>query len=156
MVFDQIEQLKQTYTDKYVVVDERRPELARFKGFTGQVKTVNMNGRALVEFDAYANVGWFDIGLDYLKVVDAPPPKPAERHEKPAKAEAAAKPKAPVAAGEKKLSPLEAARAQGAAKKPGEPAKKTSDVLAAARAGAAGATAKPPAAGEKKQTTAEI
>lgn len=157
MVFDQIEQLKQTYTDKYVVVDERRPELARFKGFTGLVKTVNMNGRALVEFDAYANVGWFDIGLDYLKVVDAPPPKPAERHEKPAKAEVAAKPKAPAAAGEKKLSPLEAARAQGAAKKPSEPAKKsTSDVLAAARAGAAGATAKPPAAGEKKQTTAEI
>lgn len=164
-MFDQIEQLKQKYTDKYVVVDERRPELSRFKGFAGVVKTVNMSGRALVEFDAYANVGWFDIELDYLKVVDQPPPKPAERQEKPAKAEAApAKPKAPAPAGEKKLSPLEAARAQGPVKKPGEPAKQstakqstgkqsTADILAAARGGAAPAK---PAAGEKKPSTAEI
>ncbi len=159
-MFDQIEQLKQKYTDKYVVVDERRPELSRFKGFAGVVKTVNMSGRALVEFDAYANVGWFDIELDYLKVVDQPPPKPAERQEKPAKAEAApAKPKAAAPAGEKKLSPLEAARAQGPAKKLGAPAtqstgkQSTADILAAARGGAAPAK---PAGGEKKPSTAEI
>ena len=47
MVFDQIERLKHEYTDKFVVVDERRPELRRFRGLTGTVRTVNMSGRAL-------------------------------------------------------------------------------------------------------------
>ena len=60
-VFDQIEKLKQDFTDKYVVVDASIPELARFGGHVGQVKTVNMNGRALVEFDAWNNIGWYDI-----------------------------------------------------------------------------------------------
>ncbi len=111
MVFDQIEKLKQDYTDKYVVVDGERPELARFRGATGRVKTVNMSGRALVEFEANNNIGWYDIDLDYLKVVDQPLPKPAESKDKPAKTEPAPKPKAAAApAGEKKLSPLEMAR----------------------------------------------
>ncbi|HVA51160.1 MAG TPA: hypothetical protein VNH11_32765 [Pirellulales bacterium] len=171
MVFDQIESLKQQYTDKYVVVDDSRPELARFRGLAGRIKTVNMSGRALVEFDAYNNVGWYDIGLDFLKVVDEPPAKPAEAHAKPAKAAPAkkAEPGPKAAAGEKKLSPLEMARAQGAAKKPGEaPKKSTSDILAAARAGksptpakaapAAKAEAAPAAPdGEKKKlSTSEI
>ena len=86
MVFDHIEQLKQEYTDKYVVVDESRPELRRFNGMTGTVRTVNMNGRALVEFDAYLNIGWYDIDVDFLKVID----KPLEKPEAP---KAAAKPK---------------------------------------------------------------
>ncbi|MDE0938579.1 MAG: hypothetical protein OSA43_01345, partial [Pirellulales bacterium] len=72
-VFEHIEKLKRDYTDKFVLVDDRCAELARFKGQTGRVKTVNMNGRALVEFDHYANIGWFDIGVDYLKVIDRPP-----------------------------------------------------------------------------------
>lgn len=149
MVFDEIEKLKQEYTDKYVVIEGGRPELARFKGATGRIKTVNMSGRALVEFDANNNIGWYDIALDFLKVVDQPLPKPAaEAHEKPAKKEAPAKPKAaPAPAGEKKLSPLEMARAQGAAKKPGEaPKKSTADILAAARGGKAAAPAKAEAA----------
>src|SRR5690348_6323711 len=75
MVFQQIEQLKQQYTDKYVIVDGTRPELARFKGQTGRIRTVNMNGRALVEFDAHSNIGWYDIALDFLKVIDQPLPK---------------------------------------------------------------------------------
>src|SRR5687768_14675547 len=78
MVFEHIEKLKQRYTDKYVVVDETRPELRRFSGLTGTVKTVNMSGRALVQFDGYNNIGWFDIELAFLKVVDAPPPKAEE------------------------------------------------------------------------------
>src|ERR1700742_3965792 len=101
MVFDHIESLKQQYTDKYVLVDESRPELARFHGLAGQIKTVNMSGRALVEFEAYNNIAWYDIDLDFLKVVDKPPPKPAEEHAKPAKAaakEAPAKTKAAPAA----------------------------------------------------------
>ena len=60
----------------YVVADASRPELARFRDYVGQVRTVNMNGRALVEFiDYHLNIGWFDIDLDYLKVVDKPAPK---------------------------------------------------------------------------------
>jgi hypothetical protein len=158
-MFDQIESLKQQYTDKYVVVDETRPELARFRGLAGQIKTVNMSGRALVEFDAFNNIGWYDIDLDFLKVVDKPPPKPAEEHAKPAKA--AAKPAAPKVkaespAGEKKLSPLEMARAQGAAKKPGDaPKKSTSDILAAARAGKTAAPPKDALAGSVASTKAE-
>ena len=38
MIFDHIEKLKQQYTDKYVVVDESRPELKRFHGLTGSIK----------------------------------------------------------------------------------------------------------------------
>ena len=67
MVFEHIEKLKQEYTDKYVTVDEQRPELQRFGHMTGIVKTVNMNGRALVEFDGLENIGWYDIEIDFLK-----------------------------------------------------------------------------------------
>ena len=147
MVFERIEQLKRQYTDKYVIVDASRPELARFKGQTGRVRTVNMNGQALVEFDAYANIGWYDIGLDYLKVIDQPLPKEEKKERAPAAKEAPAKPAAAKPAAEKAA--------------PGK--KSTSDVLAAARAGkaaaegstapaASGAVAKAaPAAGEKKK-----
>ncbi len=69
-MFDQIEKLKQQYTDKYVVVDGQRPELSRFVGLTGMVKTVNMSGRCLVQFDAYNNIAWYDINPTFLKVVD--------------------------------------------------------------------------------------
>ena len=141
MVFDHIEKVKQEYTDKYVAVQGDRPELARFKGEVGQVKTVNMSGRALVEFiDYHLNIGWYDIDLDYLKVVDKPEPK-AKEEKKPAKKPAAKK--APASdAGGKKLSPLEMARAQGAAKKKDAPAKpsggkpSTADILASLRGGA--------------------
>jgi hypothetical protein len=176
MVFDQIETLKRDYTDKYVVVDESRPELARFRGFVGQVKTVNMNGRALVEFqDFIANIGWYDIELDFLKVVAKPEPaavvkvaKPAPKGApekaaagaaaqpaaaKPAEA-AAAKPaaKQPAVTGEKKLSPIELARMQGAAKREGAaPVAKVKPAGEAAKPAAE--TAKP--AG-KKPNTAEI
>jgi hypothetical protein len=160
-VFDQIEKLKQEFTDKYVVVDGGVAELARFDGYVGQVKTVNMNGRALVEFEAWSNIGWYDIDLDYLKVV----PKPeAPSRDKEAAAPKAAKPAAKPAAAPagKKLSPLEMARMQGAAKSGGAkptaaPTGKqsTADILAAAR-GAKAATAteaekeSPAAASQKK------
>lgn len=118
MVFEQIEQLKQQYTDKYVVVDESRPELRRFKGQTGVVKTVNMSGRALVEFDANLNIGWYDIELDYLNVVD----KPLDKEDAPK-----AKAKAPAAA------------AKPAAKKSGSMS--VEEMLAAARANKTNAAA---------------
>jgi hypothetical protein len=136
MVFERIEALKREYTDKYVVVDESRPELARFHGQVGVVKTINMNGRALVEFQDYiANIGWFDIDLDFVTVVpkpeaavvakvEKPAAKKAPAAEKAAPAKPAEKPaaKQPAAAGEKKLSPIELARMQGAAKGAGAPA----------------------------------
>ena len=150
---ESVEALKREYTDKYVIVDPRRPELARFEHYVGQVKTVNMSGRALVEFiDYHLNIGWFDIDLSALQVVD----KPTE--ESKAKAEAkraavptAAKPAGAAAAGEKKLSPLEMARMQdkgkagggGPAAKPAGAKASTADILAAARGGAKPAAAAP-------------
>ena len=169
-----IEQLKQDFTDKYVVVDAARPELKRFEGHVGQIKTVNMNGRALVQFDAWNNIGWYDIGLDYLQVVPKPEASAVEGKKKEAAkpAKAAAKPAegaADAAADGKKLSPLEMARMQAAAKKPGaQPApsgekKSTADILAAARANKSAGTAAPapaaapkPAAAGAKMSTADI
>src|SRR5437016_12224179 len=108
MIFEHIDKLKKQYTDKYVVVDDSRPELQRFSGLTGAVKTVNFSGKALVEFDGYNNIGWYDIDPAFLRVVPKPAPKPEEgKKEKPAAkaAPAAAKPaaekKAPAAAGAK-------------------------------------------------------
>src|SRR3954469_25505335 len=107
MFADKIEQMKRDFTDKYVLVDGTRPELARFRDVVGRVKTVNMNGRALVEFDEYhLNIGWYDIAPEYLKVVDKPPPKEkkVEAKKTAAKTEAkpaAVKPAAPAAKGGK-------------------------------------------------------
>jgi hypothetical protein len=161
MTFEQtIEKLKREYTDKLVAVDENRPELARFRGQTGQVKTVNMSGRALVQFDANNNIGWYDIALDFLRVIDKPLEKGAAIKEKPAKAPAPAKGAAPAAAGAKKGSAIEMARAQGAAGKGAAPvaggAKKssTADILAAARAAKASAAPAEAKAPEKKPAPA--
>lgn len=166
---DAVEALKNQYTDKYVKVDAGRPELARFRDAVGQVKTVNMSGRALVQFlDYHLNIGWFDIDPSCLTVVDKPSEdvtakaEPKRAHDKPAgkAAPTAGDKQVKDAAGEKKkLSPLEMARAQGAAgaaKAPaaaaGAPAgkKSTADILAAARGGAApSAKADPKAKTEK-------
>jgi hypothetical protein len=79
MLEEEVEKLKRQYTDQYVVVDAGQPELARFKNMVGQIITVNMNGRALVQFDADNNRGWYDIALAHLTTVEKPAPK-----EKPA------------------------------------------------------------------------
>ena len=138
-MFEAIERLKADWTDKYVVIDSPAPELARFAEATGIVKTVNMNGRCLVEFDQYNNIGWYDIDPTALKIVPQPLPKPAE-------------PKAAKPAAKEAAKPAAAKPAAGAAKKPS-----TADILAAARAKAGGApAAKPaeakPAAGAKLST----
>lgn len=134
MVFEHIEKLKQQFTDQYVRVESDRPELARFQGVVGQVKTVNFSGRALVEFlDYHLNTGWHDIDVDFLKVVNRPQPKEPEK--KAAMAAPVAKKAAKPTDG-KKLSPLEMARMQGAVKSGGSaPKEKQSieEVLAAAR-----------------------
>lgn len=140
MSIELAEKLKQKLTDKWVVVDAAAPELKRFANWTGKVKTVNMNGRALVEFDGPVDIGWYDIDPAFLTVVEGPKPKAAPA---PAKKEApAAKPavaSAPAAAPAAGGSPLDKIRAQQAAK-------------------AAGGAAAPaaPAAGEKKLSPIEI
>src|SRR4051812_29941185 len=97
MFDDQFEQMKREYIDKYVLVDGTRPELARFRDVVGRVKAVNMNGRALVEFDDYhLNTGWFDIAPEYLKVVDKPPPKAPKPEVKKAAPKAAPVAKKPA------------------------------------------------------------
>lgn len=115
MSIELAEQLKTELTDKYVVVSEGVPELRRFLGLTGRVKTVNMNCRVLVEFNGPEDISWYDIDPSYLKVVDGPiaTAKPAATKPaatKPAQTRPAAAEK--PAAG---LSPLEMARRQGAA-----------------------------------------
>lgn len=121
MSIDRAEQLKEKLTDKYVVVDASIPELRRFANWTGRVKTVNMSCRALVEFDGPVDIGWYDINPDYLMVVDGPRPKaapaakaPAAKAPTTAAPATAAAPAKPAATGGK--SPLDAIRAQQAAK----------------------------------------
>jgi len=86
MVFEHIEKLKREYTDKYVTIGHPTPYLRRFEGRTGIVRTVNMNGKALVEFLQSNDISWYDIDIDNLKIVDKPPePQAASSVEKPEK-----------------------------------------------------------------------
>jgi hypothetical protein len=138
MVFPNIEKMKQEYTDKYVMVDPQRPELARFGDVVGQVKTVNMSGRALVEFlDYHLNIGWYDIELEYLKVVDKPLPKPKEEKKPAPKAEA---------------KPAAAKEAPVAKPQAGKPS--TADILAKLKGGAGAAPAAAPAAKKEESPKA--
>ena len=129
-MFEVIEQLKAEWTDKYVVINSPAPELSRFAKTTGTVRAVNMNGRCLVEFDQFNNIGWYDIDPSHLRVVTEPLPKPEKT---------AVTKTAPAA----KVSSTKTA-----------PAKKqsTADVLAAARGGGS----KPAAKTTEKLSVAEI
>ena len=136
-MFDLIERLKAEWTDKYVVVDPQAPELARFARATGQVRTVNMNGRCLVEFGQFNNAGWYDIDPARLKVVPKPeaPPEGEKAAAKAAPKSSAAAPAKPSATAAPKAAPKAAPPAGGA----GKPS--TADILAAARAKGGGAAA---------------
>ncbi len=118
MDFRQVEKLKHEYTDQKVVVDGDRPELLRFRGLVGQVKSINMSGRALVQFDGRGDMAWYDIELDYLKVLDPPDDPSAEAEDAPVGASGMVPPPpaAPQPASEPKPSQLELARQD---KKPG-------------------------------------
>ena len=118
MSIDLAEKLKEKLTDKFVLVDASVPELKRFANWTGKVKTVNMNCRALVEFDGPVDISWYDIDPAYLTVVDAPVKRAAPAAKAPAAkvaspAAPATKPATPAG-----KSPLDAIRAQQAAAKP--------------------------------------
>ena len=66
--FDEAEQLKLTWTDKYVRMKPGHTMYARFEGKIGRVVTVNFGGKAIVDF---ADGAWYDIpALDeYLETV---------------------------------------------------------------------------------------
>ncbi|MBN2295767.1 MAG: hypothetical protein JXM70_25270 [Pirellulales bacterium] len=83
MVFSRVERLREGYSDKLVTVESDLVELARFKGQTGRVVTVNCNGRALVTFESGNDRGRYDIEIDYLKVLDKPAATTDDDTEKP-------------------------------------------------------------------------
>jgi hypothetical protein len=118
MTISEAQQLQRQLTDKYVLVRDGVPELRRFRGLTGTVKTVNMNGRALVQFDGPVDIGWYDIDPAYLQVIDQPLPKQAlaEHAAKPAAKTAEAS--APAKAAPAGKSPLDLIRQQAATKAP--------------------------------------
>ncbi len=148
MVFGHIHKLQQEYTDKFVSVDDQSPELHRFKGLTGTVKTVNMSGRALVEFTGNENIGWYDIDVDFLKVIDPPietekPSVPAAKKTAVKKApappkDAAPKPETPKPETPKPETPKPGAKQAGAKQASSSAGgESVADILAAARSGAA-------------------
>lgn len=122
MTISQAEELKQAWTDKYVVVQSGVAELRRFQGLTGTVKTVNMSGRALVQFDGPVDIGWYDIDPAYLQQVAQPLPKKTSGHEAKGHAAEAPAAKPAAAAAAKGVNPLDAIRKGGAAKPAAAPA----------------------------------
>lgn len=117
MLPERVEQLRLEYTDQYVMVEGDSPQLARYRGRIGQVRTINLNGRALVEFES--DRGRYDLELDYLKVVDQPKPKdPSAKKPAPAAKKAAPAPAEEKPAPKEKLSDLELARQKKDAEKP--------------------------------------
>ncbi|MFM8577201.1 MAG: hypothetical protein ACKOCN_00115 [Planctomycetaceae bacterium] len=132
-MFDVIERLKSEWTDKFVVINRPAPELARFANATGVVRTVNMNGRCLVEFDQHNNIGWYDIDPVFLRVVPEPQPKPAVTKTTVTKTTVKSSP-SPQSTAEK--SSAKTAPAKPAAKTSDKPAgnrPSTADILALAR-----------------------
>ena len=66
--YEQAEELKQSWSDRYVRVKSGFPQYARFEGKIGRVVTVNYGGKAIVDF---ADGAWYDIPAtnEYLEFV---------------------------------------------------------------------------------------
>ena len=122
---------------------EREPELLQ-----APVEVLDVWGY-LVEFGARSNIGWYDIDPAFLKVVDAPPPKPEGKE---GKKEKTAAPKA-----EKPASKAAPAPKPTAAPAPAKPAagKSVAEILAAARK-PAGAAATPAAEAQTAAKSAKV
>ena len=140
MSIQRAEQLKREWTDRYVTVLDGVPELRRFQGLIGQVKTVNMNCRLLIEFDCPADISWYDVDPQFVTVVD-----PAQQRETETESAAATTASAPATPS---ADPSNADKPT--ADKPGPAATGGMNPLDAIRASAGGATADsgttPPAA----------
>ena len=119
-LFEEVDSLQREWTDRFVQVDGSVAELRRFAGLTGQVKTVNMSGQALVEFDGSEDIGWYDIHPQFLTVVEVEEEVEAvaeTAEAAPAEvADEAPAPEAAPVADTSKLSPLELARMQDVGK----------------------------------------
>ena len=144
MSIQRAEDLKREWTDRFVKVQGGVPELRRFEGLVGTVKTVNMNCRLLIEFDTPADISWYDIAPQFVlsvdpeearKVSEASKVIEASSDKTAAKPAAAAKAAAKPAAGG---SPLDAIRAGGAASTAAKPASGGSPLDAIRAGGAAG------------------
>ena len=68
--FTKQDDLRKTWIDQYVKVNDNRAELKRFADIVGRVVTVNYNGKAIVDFQ---DGGWYDIPAseEFLVKVDA-------------------------------------------------------------------------------------
>jgi hypothetical protein len=66
--FAEGDELKRTWTDKFVRVKSGLAQYERFNGKVGRVVTVNYGGKALVDF---ADGAWYDIpaSTDFLEFV---------------------------------------------------------------------------------------
>lgn len=66
--YQEAEELKRTWTDRFVRVRPGLPQYARFEGKVGRVVTVNYGGKAIVDF---ADGAWYDIPAtdEYLELV---------------------------------------------------------------------------------------
>lgn len=71
MLVEHLEALKQQYVGRTVEISSARPQLARFAGRKGLVKTINFNGQALVQFEG-PDQAWYDVDLDQLTIVTDP------------------------------------------------------------------------------------
>lgn len=71
------EDLRQTWTDRLVMVKADKPELKRFENRVGRVVTVNWGGMAIVDF---ADGAWYDIPAseEYLTALAADDPNHAK------------------------------------------------------------------------------
>lgn len=56
--YSETEELKRTWTDRFVRVKAGLPQYERFAGKIGRVVTVNYGGKAIVDF---ADGAWYDI-----------------------------------------------------------------------------------------------
>ena len=63
------DEIKREWTDQYVQVNPLYPELKRFEGLVGRVVTVNLNNKAVVDFQ---DGGWYDVtaSSEYLTKLD--------------------------------------------------------------------------------------
>ena len=71
MLSSQIDELNRRYRGRQVMVDPQQPELVPLANLAGQIKAINYNGRALVQFEG-PDQGWHDIDLTCLRVVSPP------------------------------------------------------------------------------------
>ena len=74
---DKMDELKRTWTDRYVTARVEQPDLKRFEGRVGRVVTVNYGGKAIVDF---ADGAWYDIpaSAEHLAVMPADDPRIAK------------------------------------------------------------------------------